>query len=766
MKANLLYVIKRVLPLFIGLIILTALVYSFYLLSASADYFGNQTKDIAQRCSLQATESVQNEIQSSFAKVNKVVSEVSAVSGFEQMDVFGKSKAEEYGFISLQFLKEGVPEYRYGDGVGFSSVAEVQSLISSGQFGATGIYNDNSLGTPCIAVYSPVYGSAETDGVLVYFAVSELFNGEEELNELTKYYFFSSIDGNIIKSKISDGMKTDVSHNVFTYLYALTESKPDIDTIEQQTKSKVGGAFLIHIDGEEYVATSIPIRSLNGECFVLQLFKADQLLQGEYALYDRVLVVTVFLAVFAILALLFSIIIMRTDRKKLIKVTDIDPVLGCNTYKKFVYDATKLLEQNRFSKYAVIYFDIYKFHYFKEQLGVQEAETAIEFVSNICKQMTDINESFGHVIDDAFVMIVHYSDMTELSERIKLMGALMSKYNTSKRLGTDIKLSVGVFLVENDQRNDVQKMLDCAKIAKQANAKFTENPYTVYDSAIATSYLQEAGLEAKMRTALKNRDFKLFFQPKYNIENDRIDSAEVLVRWYDPNLGSYIAPDSFIRVFEANGFVCELDHYVFEETCRFLQHLTVEGEKVIPLAVNVSRATAIKPDFLNFYIEKKKEYGVADDFITLEFTESFAAESYDLLETLLTKLKNEGFKCAIDDFGMGNASLIAVKELSVDELKFDRALISKGKNSEKDNAILKMLINVSKELGMHVTQEGVETREDMNRLKALGCDVIQGYYYAKPMHIIDFLDFVKGDTSLAAISNQKPTRQQQPASVS
>lgn len=766
MKSKAQYIIKCVLPLFIGLIILTVLVYNFYLLSAGADYFGNQAKDIAQQYSLQATESVQNEIAYAFTKVNKVASEVATVSGFEQMDLFGKSKAEEYGFISLQFLKEGVPEYRYGYGVGFSSVAEVQNLISSGQFGATGIYNDNSLGTPCIAVYCPVYGSAETDGVLVYFAVSELFKGEDDLNEHTKYYFFSSIDGDIIKSKISDGMKTDVSHNVFTYLYALTESKPEIDPIEQQTKSKVGGAFLIHIGGEEYVATSVPIRSLNGECFVLQLFDANQLMQGEYALYDRVLVVSVFLAVFAVLAVIFSIIIMRSDKIRLNRVTDIDPVLGCNTYKKFVYDATKLLEQNRFSKYAVIYFDIYKFHYFREQIGVKEAETAIEFVSNICKQMTDINESFGHVIDDSFVMIMHYSDMTELSERIKLMGALMSKYLTSNKLGMDLKLSVGVFLVETEQRNDIQKMIDCAKIAMQANSKFTENPYTVYDSAIATSYLQEAELEAKMRTTLKNRDFKLFFQPKYNIENDRIDSAEVLVRWYDPNLGSYIAPDSFIHVFEANGFVSELDHYVFEETCRFLQHLTVEGEKIVPLSVNVSRATAIKPDFLNFYIEKKKEYGIADDFITLEFTESFAAESYDLLETLLTKLKINGFKCAIDDFGMGNASLIAVKELSVDELKFDRALISKGKNSEKDNAILKMLINVSKELGMNVTQEGVETREDMNRLKALGCDVIQGYYYAKPMHIIDFIDFVKGNTSLAAISNQKPSRPKQSASVS
>ncbi|MGN1095924.1 MAG: EAL domain-containing protein, partial [Eubacteriales bacterium] len=450
-------------------------------------------------------------------------------------------------------------------------------------------------------------------------------------------------------------------------------------------------------------------------------------------------------------------IIIRSDKKKLLDETDVDPVLGCNTYNKFVYDAKTLLDQNRFSRYALIYFDIYKFHYLNDHLTPEQTSGVLKQIANICKQMIDANESSGHVIDDSFVLIMHYIDMTELGERIKLLGALVSNYSASKKLGMDIRLSVGIYLVQGDQRQDVSKMLDCAKIALQANKKFVEEPYTVYDAAIASAYLEEAELEAKMRTALKNRDFKLFFQPKYSIANDSVESAEVLVRWYNPELQTYTAPDSFIRVFEANGFICELDHYVFEETCRFLNDFTSHGEKIVPLSVNVSRATAIKPDFLRFYIEKKKEYGIADGFITLEFTESFAAESYELLEDLLTMLKSNGFKCAVDDFGMGNSSLIAVKALPIDELKFDRALLKSGKDAQKDDAIMKMLIDVSKELGMTVTQEGVETREDMERMRALGCDIIQGYYYAKPMHTVDFVDFINDDTSLAGIRRFKKT---------
>lgn len=766
MKTKLRYILDTVLPLFIGILLIAAVVYSFFLLHESTTYFDNEAKSIAQRYSLQVTQALNEKIDTSFSEVEKIAAEVRTVQGFEQMDDFGNGKTEQYGFLCLQFLKDGVPEYRYGESVGSSSSSQLQALIRAGKFGNSEIYNDASLGIPCIAVYCPVSGSDETDGVIAYYAVSKLIDVTGNLHAFTDYYFMSSTDGTIIESQISDGMKTDVSHNVFEYIYNLAENKPETDEVVQQVKNKLSCVSFIHIDGKEYVATSIPVESLGGECFVLQLFSADQLLHSEYMLYDKVFGVSVFLAVFAIASLILNILMIRSDKKKLIQSVDFEPVLGCNTYKKFILDAKSILEQNRFAKYAVVYFSIYKYHYLKENLGDRGTEESLVFVSGTCKQVTDSNETFGHVVDDSFVLLMHYSDMTELGERIKLLRSIVSNYGAYKSLSMDVKLSVGVFLVQQSRKYDIQKMIDCAKVAMQANRNLTENPYTVYDTAIATSYLKEAELESKMKAALKNRDFKLFFQPKYSIQNDRIDSAEVLVRWYDPNIGSYIAPDSFIRLFEANGFVCELDHYVFEETCRFLNHLTAEGEKIVPLSVNVSRATAIKPDFLRFYIEKKKEYKVADGFITLEFTESFAAVSYDLFESLLSILKQNGFNCSVDDFGMGNSSLIAVKELPVDELKFDRALIQLGKNPQKDDALLKMLIDVSKELGMTVTQEGVETREDMERMRALGCDIIQGYYYAKPMHIIDFIDFVKGDTSLGGIKRPKISRQTPDLSVS
>lgn len=759
MKTKLRRMVKSVLPAFIGIVILSSLAYSFYLLSQSASYFDNESAIIALRYSMQATESVRNEIETSLSEVERIASQAGAVSDFEKMDEFGNEKVEQYGFICLQFLQDGVPEYRYGESVGSASEPQVQQIIASGRLSCSKIYIDPSLGIPCVAVYSPVQGSALTDGVLAYFAVSKLFNGTDNLHQYTRYYFFCSQDGGIVETQVSDGMKTDVSHNAFDYLYNISQSKAAVDTVRQNAVQANGGVSSIIIDGDKYVAVCTNVDGMRDECFILQLFSADEILRSEYLLYDRVLGVSVFLAIFAVAALVISSIQIHSDKKKLLRVIDRDPKLGCNTYQKFMLEAKTILEENRFARYAVVYFDIYKFHYIKEHLGDQEAGAILEFVSNICRQMTDDNESFGHAVDDSFVMILHYTDLTELGERIKLMGTIVSNYTASGNTGVDIKISVGIFPVRDNSRRDIDNMLDCAKIAMRANRSHPNSPYTVYDSAIASAYLMEAEYESKMKAALRNREFKLFFQPKYSIRNDRMDSAEVLVRWYDLQRQSYVAPDSFIRLFEANGFIAELDHYVFEETCSFMNNSIAEGDRMVPLSVNVSRATAIRPDFLKFYIEKKKEYGVADGFITLEFTESFAADCYELFETLITTLRSNGFRCSIDDFGMGSSSLIAVKELSVDELKLDRALIKHGKDPAKDDALLKMLISVSKDLGMTVTQEGVETVEDLNRMKALGCDIIQGYYYAKPMHVIDFVDFLKEDTSLNNIKRLRPSGQ-------
>ncbi len=754
MKAkNKLRILNPLLLALLCAVVVMTVGYFLYTLRDSAVYFENESKSIAQRYSLQTVDAIERESGGIFDEAQRIAADVANVSGFEQMDVFGNEKVQQYGMDCLQFLKAGEAEYRYGERVGSITAVEVQSLIQGGVFGVSEIYTDFALGVPCVAAYCPVTGNSEVDGVLAFYQVQNVFVGGSVLNELTQYYCFAEQDGTILESWKADGFKEDVSHNIYTYLYNISESKPETDPIINATKERISGAYTLRVDSEDYIVSCIPLSRFGGDSFVVQIYRVHDLLQSEHTLYDKMFGSAVFLAIVAVLVLIAFVAVKFSSSKQLAIMDEYDPLLGCNSYNKFIRDAEELLSINRFAHYAITYFDINKFSYLKDQLGPDAYEATLRYVSTVVKKMAGDNETYGHVMDDIFVMLLHYSDIQELSDRIKLLGALVGAYELLRSRNYNLTLAVGVYLVERERTFHIQDMIDRAAIAQKANRTINDRHFIIYDASIRSSYIREAEVEAKMEYALKNNEFKLFFQPKYSIGQDRLEGAEALVRWYDEATKSYVAPDSFIQVFEVNGFIAKVDRFMFLEVCRFMSEATSRGEHLVPISVNVSRVTATQPDFLAYYVKTKDEFKIADGFLKLEFTESFAYENYETLEKIVTSLKSNGFLCSIDDFGSGYSSFKILKELPMDELKLDRFFLRSGVEPGKDEILLQTVITLGKSCGMVVTQEGVETLEDLKRLERYGCDVIQGFYYSKPLPMSDFLDFMNEDTSLSGITS-------------
>lgn len=246
-----------------------------------------------------------------------------------------------------------------------------------------------------------------------------------------------------------------------------------------------------------------------------------------------------------------------------------------------------------------------------------------------------------------------------------------------------------------------------------------------------------------MESALENSEFHLFYQPKYNFHTKKMDGSEILIRWYDPKIESYRLPALFLPVFEEDGFISKIDRFVFYKACENIAARAAERKICYPVSVNVSRVTAIQPDFVDYYIRIKKKFNIKDNFITLEFTESFAYENYAYLSEMVAKLHENGFLCSIDDFGTGYSSYNILKTITADEIKLDKFFLERGISEERDQTLLNSVIDMIKKLGIKVTQEGVETREDFERLKLLGCDVIQGYFFAKPMKYVDYCEFIE-----------------------
>jgi EAL domain-containing protein (putative c-di-GMP-specific phosphodiesterase class I) len=194
---------------------------------------------------------------------------------------------------------------------------------------------------------------------------------------------------------------------------------------------------------------------------------------------------------------------------------------------------------------------------------------------------------------------------------------------------------------------------------------------------------------------------------------------------------------------------------MFIEVCKYFQSAVERGEPVYPISVNVSRVTAVQPDFINFYVGNKKKYGVGDKFITIEFTESFAMENYDTISDIVNQLHENGILCSIDDFGSGYSSFNILKNITMDELKLDRFFLTRGFDQSRDDQLLKTMIELAKGFGMTVVQEGVETKDAFNKVVEYGCEVVQGYYYAKAISLEEYKIFIQTNTSIKYKSQVK-----------
>lgn len=243
-------------------------------------------------------------------------------------------------------------------------------------------------------------------------------------------------------------------------------------------------------------------------------------------------------------------------------------------------------------------------------------------------------------------------------------------------------------------------------------------------------------IENRMQTALDNQEFLVYLQPKVNIKTGKIACAEALVRWKSED--RLIYPDLFIPIFEKNMHIKEIDKYVYREVCSWIRKRIDEELPCYPVSVNVSKVQFYNSKFVNEYYQIKQEFGIPDRMIEIEFTESVAFERTDLLIKIINDLRNYGFICSMDDFGKAYSSLNLLKDLPIDVLKLDSAFFEDSDNPDKVKLIIKDIIKMVNNLGIKTVAEGVEQVSQVEFLREVGCDLVQGYVYYKPMPINEY----------------------------
>ena len=242
-----------------------------------------------------------------------------------------------------------------------------------------------------------------------------------------------------------------------------------------------------------------------------------------------------------------------------------------------------------------------------------------------------------------------------------------------------------------------------------------------------------------MHESLERGDFVPYLQPKYELEGETVAGAEALVRWVDPEEGM-IFPNEFIPLFESNGFVVDIDLYMFEQVCRMVERWSKVGWRVIPISVNLSRSHFNVPNFFDAYETILEQYEIPPKSIEIELTESLFYNDMEALNSLVERIHKVGLSCSIDDFGSGYSSLNVLKEVQVDALKLDRVFFVNESNedSERGKSVIQSVIQLAQALDLHTISEGVEERDQVEFLKQMKCDLIQGYVFAKPMPVTDF----------------------------
>ncbi|KMT22874.1 diguanylate cyclase (GGDEF) domain-containing protein [Clostridium cylindrosporum DSM 605] len=456
------------------------------------------------------------------------------------------------------------------------------------------------------------------------------------------------------------------------------------------------------------------------------------------------------LGIFAGIIIVFSLITMyilymqRISRDKIYKIAFIDPLTGANTLSKFKVDVKKIIESNYHRKYAIIQFDIDRFKHINDRFGYEEGNNTLRFISDTLKSKLKSHETFARINADKFVLLLSYEKNEDIINKLIDINSQINTYKWKKEGNYEAIISFGIYKIDKEILDDsinITALIDKASIAKKVDKGYHRTTYTFYSDSIYNNILKEKEIETYMNSALENKEFVIYFQPKYSLKDLSIVGAEALVRWNSKENG-IISPGEFIPLFEKNGFILDLDMYVFEEVCKTIRSFIDRGVPIIPISVNVSRVHLNNKNFIEMYKELADKYNINPSFIEIEITESAVFGNTEILLDIMNSIKKVGFSISMDDFGAGYSSLNLLKDLPVDILKLDREFFKEVNGTGRWKQVVLGIVSLAKSMGIKVVSEGVETEEQSEFLEEIGCDMAQGYLFSKPVPISEFKDML------------------------
>lgn len=423
-----------------------------------------------------------------------------------------------------------------------------------------------------------------------------------------------------------------------------------------------------------------------------------------------------------------------------------DYITHLNRYDSFVENLDRIIPEYVTDDHVILIVcsDIHHFKLVNETYGYRKGD---ELLRTFARQLSEGDPFIDacRVYSDNFIVAysIPKADALHARNRIEAFHEELSQCLRSCCPDNHIRICSGIYLID-DTNTDASAAIAYANMARKQSKEQKGLHCIQFSPDMIRDIKWQSYLNNELPRAILNHQLVVYYQPKISCESNRLLGAEALIRWQKED-GSFIYPDQFIPVFESNGNIIKLDYFVYEEVFRYLRNRLDAELPVVPISMNVSRSHLENDDILAYIQLLMQKYQVPSKFIEFELTENIYMANYDSARNFIATCNSMGISVSMDDFGSGYSSLNMISDLNIDVLKIDKIFMRHNELSNNDKIVLNSVIDMAKQLNMIVLCEGVETESQADFLKYAGCDIIQGYYYARPMCQAEFDDFITMD---------------------
>lgn len=424
------------------------------------------------------------------------------------------------------------------------------------------------------------------------------------------------------------------------------------------------------------------------------------------------------------------------DYRKMLReryVATHDSLTGLYNKEFFCSKCRQYINENPDSELILICTDIKDFKMINDFFGTAFGDKVLTTFAAIIKSNMKDSLVFGRLGNDNFGILMQKDKFNEqqFTDAAQKVFACIGNPQAAFQMINYI----GVYTI-HDRSLTVAGMCDRARMAINKIKGDYHKRVSYYDDTLRDNIMYEQELIADLDKAIRENQFKMYLQPQMSSEG-RLLGGEALVRWMHPVKGQ-IMPGDFIPVFEKNGLISDVDRYIWETACKQLRKWKEEGRDDLYISVNISPRDFYFLNIYQVFTDLIEKYEIDPKYLKLEITETAVVMDFNRQLDLISRLRKTGFTVEMDDFGSGYSSLNMLKDIHVDVLKIDMAFLKKAEDEDRSRKILQMIISLSRQLGMPVITEGVENAEQVRFLTEMGCDMFQGYYFAKPMSVADF----------------------------